>query len=106
MRLAEHEREGHDEELIALIVADMQNPVTPILQAALVGKGLHDAGRMIARLDKVVHHGAAVIEEYLPRIGAVEIYLSHFQPPSDGRAANRSALLLSSSSVWYESQIR
>jgi hypothetical protein len=78
MRLAEHESEGHNEELIALIVADMQDPVTPILEAALVGEGLHDAGRMIARLNEIVHYGAAVIDEYLPRIGAVEIYLGHF----------------------------
>jgi hypothetical protein len=29
MRHAEHENEGDNEELIALIVADMQDPVTP-----------------------------------------------------------------------------
>ena len=28
IRLAEHESEGHNEELIALVVADMQDPVT------------------------------------------------------------------------------
>jgi hypothetical protein len=78
MRLAEHESEGQNEELIALTIADMQNPVTPILKAVLVGEGLHDAGRMIARLNEIVDHGAAVIDEYLPRIGAVEIYLGHF----------------------------
>jgi hypothetical protein len=105
MRLIEHESEGNNEELIALIVADMQDPVPPILKAALVGEGLHDAGRMIARLNQIVHHGAAVIEENLLRVGAVEKYLGHFQPPSDGRVANRSALL-ASSTVWYESQIR
>src|ERR1700752_3108717 len=77
MRLAEHESEGHDEELIALVVADMQDPVTPILEAALVGEGLHEAGRMIARLSEIVHPGAVVIEENLLRVGAVEIYLSH-----------------------------
>ena len=41
MRRAEHENEGDNEELIALIVADAQDPVTPILKAALVGEGLH-----------------------------------------------------------------
>lgn len=35
MRLAEHESEGNDEQLIALIVADVQDPVTPIFDAAL-----------------------------------------------------------------------
>jgi hypothetical protein len=83
MRLAKHEDERDNEELIALVVADMQDPVTPILEAALVGEGLHEAGRMIARLSEIVHHGAEVIEEYLLRVGAVEIYLGHVQSPSN-----------------------
>jgi hypothetical protein len=38
MRLAKYKDEGHDKELIALVVADMQDPVTPILEAVLVGE--------------------------------------------------------------------
>jgi hypothetical protein len=72
MQPAEHETEGQNEARIALTVADMQNPVTPILKAALVGEGLHDAGRMIAHLNQIVDHGAAVIEENLLRVGAEE----------------------------------
>src|SRR4051794_21720175 len=83
MRLAEHESEGHNEEFIAPVVADMQDPVTQILEAALVGEGLHDTGRVIARLSEVVHHGAAAICENLLRIGAVEIHLGHVQPRSN-----------------------
>jgi hypothetical protein len=104
MRLAEHESEGYDEELIALIVADMQDPVTPILEVALVGEALHKAGRMIARLSEIVHHGAAVIEENLLRVGAVEIYLRHVHLLKMGR--HEISALLASSSVRYESQIR
>src|SRR5262250_2865700 len=89
MRLSQHEREGHDEELIALIVADMQDPVAPILEGALVGEGSHDASRVIARLREVVHDSAAVVDENLLRVGAVEIYLGHVQPPSIWRAAKR-----------------
>jgi hypothetical protein len=84
IRLAEYEREGHNEKLVALIVADVQDPVAPILEAALVGEGLHDTGRMIARLNEIIHYGAAVVDEYLGRVGAVEIDLSHIQPPSNG----------------------
>ena len=62
---------------IALVVADMQHPVTPILKAALVGERLHDTRRMIARLIEVIHHGAAMIKENLLRIGAMEVYLGH-----------------------------
>src|SRR5215813_1830826 len=99
MGLAEHESEGHNEELIALIVADMQDPVTPILEAALVGEGLHDTGRMIAR----VHHGAAVIDENLLRVRAMEIYLGHVQPPN-GTGSHEISALLVSSTARYQSQ--
>jgi hypothetical protein len=88
MRLAEHESEGDNKKLIALIVADMQDPVTPILEAALVGEGLHDSGRMIARLSKVVHHGAAAIYENLLCGGTVEIHLGHVRRPLNGMGSN------------------
>ena len=77
MRLAKHERERDDEQLVALVVADMQDPVAPIHKAVLVGEELHEAGRMIARLSEIAHHGAVVIEEYLLGVGAVKIYLGH-----------------------------
>jgi hypothetical protein len=86
---AEHEREGHNEQLITLIVADMQDPVGPILEAALVGEGLHDTGSVIARLSEIVHHGAAAIDENLPCVGAVEIDLGHVQPPSNEMGSQR-----------------
>jgi hypothetical protein len=82
--LAEHESEGNDEELIALVVTDMQNPVTPIREAALASEGLHDTRRMIPCLGKVVHDDAVIIDENLLRVGAVEIDLSHVEPP-EGR---------------------
>src|SRR5262245_26404733 len=88
MRFAEHESEGHNEELIALIVADMQDPVTPILEAALIGEGLHDTCSMVARLSEVAHCGAALIEENLLRVGAVEKYLGHVRSPSNGTSSN------------------
>jgi hypothetical protein len=106
MRLAEYESEGQNEELIALTVADMQNPVTPILKAALVGEGLHDAGRMIARLNEIADHRAAVIEENLLRVGAVEIYLGHGSTSFKWTCSQQTSSLLASSTVRYESQIR
>src|SRR6516162_2618242 len=68
---------------IASVVTDMQDPVTPVLKAALAGEELHDAGRVIARLSRIVDHGAAAIDENLLRVRAVEIYLGHVQPPSN-----------------------
>ena len=63
--------------LIALIVADMQHPVTRILKAALIDDELHDAHYTIARLSEVVYHCAPVIEENFLRIGSMEINLGH-----------------------------
>jgi hypothetical protein len=73
VRLAEHEREGHNEELIALIVADMQDPIAPILEVPLVGKGFYDIGRVFTRFSEVAYRGAAMIDENLFRVGGVEI---------------------------------
>src|SRR5262249_53733454 len=99
MRLAEYKDERHDKEFIALVVTDVQDPVTPILEAALVGDGLDDVGRMITCLGEIVHHGAAVIEEHLLRGGAVKIDLGHVRPPwkdaSASAAARASALAAS-----------
>src|SRR6516225_10340667 len=89
MWLAEHEREGHHEQLIALIVDDKQDPVTPIFEAALVGEGLHDTGRVIARVSKIVHHDLELINEKLLRVGAEKIYLGHVQPPSNEMGSQR-----------------
>jgi|ERR1700739_708098 hypothetical protein len=83
MRLSEHESEGYNEELVSLIVADMKNPVTPVLEATLVGKRVDNAGRVIACLSKIVHYDAAVIDKHLSCVGAVEIDLRHVQPPSN-----------------------
>jgi hypothetical protein len=65
MRFAKHVHEGHVEELIALIVADMEDPVAPILETVLVGEGLHQAGCMITRLSEIVHDGTVMVEENL-----------------------------------------
>ena len=73
MRLPENESEGNNEELVNEIVADVQDPVPPIVGAPRLGQGSHDLGRVITSLGEVARHGAAAIDEYLLRLGAVEI---------------------------------
>jgi hypothetical protein len=85
--LIKYEAERDDEELIASVVTDMQNPITPIIEAALAGEGFHDARRMISRLSEIVHYGAAIVDENFLRIGAMEIDLGHVRPPLVGRLA-------------------
>ncbi|WP_446680536.1 hypothetical protein [Bradyrhizobium erythrophlei] len=88
MRLSENESEGNNEELVAEVVADVQNPVTPSLVTARLGEGLHELGGMIPRLGKIIHHGAAAIDENLIRVGAMEINLGHVRPPLNGMDSN------------------
>src|SRR5262245_35455322 len=93
IRPAEHKSKGHNEELIAPLVTDMQNPVTPIIAAAYGGDRFHNTRRMIPRLSEIVHYGAAIIDENLLRVGAVEIDLGHVQPRSnDTPTGNNGAL--------------
>jgi len=49
MRLAEHESEGDNEELITEIVVDVGDPAAPIFEAARLGRGSHDTGRVRKR---------------------------------------------------------
>jgi hypothetical protein len=93
MRLAEHEVKGDNKDLITLVIANVQDPVTPVFEAALVGEGLHDAGCMIACLGKIVYCGAATVDENLLCVGAVEIDLGHVQPPSNGTGSHEISAL-------------
>jgi hypothetical protein len=78
MRLAEHESEGDNEELITEVVVDVQEPAAQIFEGARHGEGSHDTGCVITRLSEVVYHGAAAIDQNFVRVGgAVEIHLSH-----------------------------
>jgi len=104
--LAEHEGERQDKLLTTLILAYVQNPITPILKAVPIGEGLHDAGPFIARFGKIVRDCTAVIDENLIRVGAVEIHLSHIQPPSNGTGSNETAGPLAFATVRHEGQIR
>jgi hypothetical protein len=62
MRLAEHESKRDNEELIAEVVVDVHDPAAPIFETARLSEGLHDTGRVIARLSEVVDHSAAAID--------------------------------------------
>ena len=54
MRLAEYESEGDNEEPITDIVVEVQDPTPPIFEAARLGRGSHDTGRMITCFSEVV----------------------------------------------------
>jgi hypothetical protein len=73
-----HKSEGDNKELIAAVVADVQDPVAAILEAGRLSETAHDTGRLITCLNEIVYQGARAIDENLPRVGAVEIHLGHF----------------------------
>jgi hypothetical protein len=89
MRLAEHESEGDNEELLTEVVVDVQDPAPPIFEATRHGEGSHDTGRVITRLSEVIYHGAAAIDQDLLRVGAMEIHLVMFSLLQMGRLATR-----------------
>jgi len=45
---------------------------------------LHDTCRVIARLDEIVYHGTAAIDEDVLRVGAMEVHLAHVSSPPVG----------------------
>jgi hypothetical protein len=78
---AEYESEGDHEQFIAQIVVNVQDPAAPIFQTPHRGEGSHDTGPLITRLNEVGYHGAAPIDQGLPPVRAMEIYLGHFHSP-------------------------
>ncbi|OKO81367.1 hypothetical protein AC628_07075 [Bradyrhizobium sp. NAS96.2] len=79
MRLAEDEREGDDKEFIALVVANVQDPVAPVFKAKLISERVHDASRVITGLFETVYNGATSIDENLLRARTVKIDLGHVE---------------------------
>src|SRR5262249_23459872 len=65
------------------IVADMHDPVAPVLGALFHDHRPHDAGRVIAGFGEVADDEARLIEANLAGTGAVKIDLSHFRSPLD-----------------------
>jgi hypothetical protein len=57
MWLAEHESEGHNEDLVAEIVSDMQHPAAPILGVAPSNKRTHHAGGVVTCLGQIGYRG-------------------------------------------------
>jgi hypothetical protein len=93
VRLAEQGGERHGKNLVIEIVADVQGPVAPVFRAARRDQRPHDAGGVVARFSEVSYGGAALIDQYVLRIGAVEIELSHIPPPvkNESRTMDSSA---------------
>src|SRR6516225_9174569 len=81
MRFAKHGCKGNNKELVAEVVADMQDPGAPILGAARHGQRAHSASCVVPRFDQIADSGAASINQDSVRAGAVEIDVIHLQPP-------------------------
>src|SRR5882724_11460067 len=64
-----------------------------VFRAARRDQRPHDAGGVVARFSEDSYGGAALIDQYVLRIGAVEIELSHVPPPvkNESRTMDSSA---------------
>jgi hypothetical protein len=83
MWLAEHKGEGHDEDLIAAIITDVQDPAAPIFGAARHKERAHHASGVVTCLGQIGYRGAGSISQCASRVGAMEIELTHVPPPSE-----------------------
>src|SRR4051795_1055706 len=79
VHFAEEGGERHQEELVALLVADMQRPVAPILRTAIIDERGHDAGATVARVAPILDLAAAPIQQHLVGAGAVEVNVCHLR---------------------------
>jgi hypothetical protein len=81
MRLAEDGGEGQDEDFVAAVVGDVHDPVAPIFRT-----GRHDVGAgetlgVLAGLDQAADGGAALIDQHVFFVGAVEEDVAHVPHP-------------------------
>jgi hypothetical protein len=79
VRLAEHECEGQDENLIAGLIDGMQGPITPIFKVGCCDDRSHLAGGLLARLDQVGDGCTATIHQHSSSVGEMEVDLSHLR---------------------------
>jgi hypothetical protein len=85
MRLAEQGRKRHDKYLSAEIIADVQQPIAPIVIAGRHRERAHDASGVIVRLGQVAHAGAASIDQCDFGVAAMEIDVSHVPTPASAK---------------------
>src|SRR5215813_2872098 len=82
MRFAEHEGERHYKELLAQIVADVQDPVAPVFSGVRHGQRSDHGGSAVTRLLQIVNRHTVSINHDTFRVRTVEIDLGHVSPPT------------------------
>jgi len=75
MRLAENGRERDFKNLFVEIVADMHDPVAPVLCAVFHNQRPDHASRVVAGFGEVAHRHAGLVDANFAGAGAVEIDL-------------------------------
>jgi hypothetical protein len=80
MQPADNGRKRHDEDLIAEIVADVQDPVAPVFGALRHDERAHDASGLITHISQIADGGAGLIDQDALTVGAMEIDLTHVPP--------------------------
>src|ERR1700761_2047099 len=81
VQLAENGSERQDEDLVAAVVGDMHDPVAPIFPVGGHDVGAGKALGVLAGLDQVADGGAALVDEHVFLVGAVEEDVGHVPNP-------------------------
>src|ERR1700756_3948027 len=90
MQLAQDGGEWQHEDFVAAVVGDMHDPVAPIFPICGHDVGAGEALGMLAGLDQVADGGAALVDQYVFCVGAVEEDVRHVPHPlpNESREAN------------------
>jgi hypothetical protein len=81
MRPPQHAREGHQEELFAVLAAHMQDPGTPIIRTMAADVVSNDLHSPLVRLDQILDVRSSLVEVEPGRIGTMEINVCHGRHP-------------------------
>src|ERR1700740_3737037 len=81
VRLAEDGGERQHKDFVAAVVGDMHDPVAPIFPICGHDVGASEALGVLAGLNQVVDGGAALVDQYVFCVGAVEEDVRHVPHP-------------------------
>jgi hypothetical protein len=92
MKPAEHVRKRHQKYLVAILIACMQGPRSPVVRAKRIHITLNDLYGALVRFDQIFDIGPTLIHDNQLRIGAMEKYVGHDRLPVRTHVKHRAAV--------------
>src|ERR1700681_2312623 len=77
MKPTKHVREGHNEYLVAILVADMQGPRAPVHRSDALHELLNDSGSPLMSFNEILDLDSTRIHHDMIRVGTMKKYVGH-----------------------------